>query len=213
MLSVTEIFRSIQGESSWAGWPCVFVRLSGCNLRCHYCDTRYAYEPGTRLTIAAIVDRVLALGNGLTEVTGGEPLCQEQTPDLLLALARSCRTVLLETNGSLPLPRLRPYRTILDLKCPSSGESSRMDWGNVVRLQPGDEIKFVIGDADDFAWAVAQIRTHQLDRHQGVALLFSPVADKLAPAELARWMLDGGLNVRLQLQLHRMLWPDRERGV
>lgn len=212
VLFVTEIFRSIQGESTLAGRPCVFVRLSGCNLRCRYCDTTYAYEPGAPLAIAAILARVAALGGALVEVTGGEPLLQAQTPALLDALADAGLHVLLETNGSIPLPPHRRCRVIMDLKCPSSGESAHMDWANLARLQAGDEIKFVVGERADFDWAVATVHAHRLAARD-LSLLVGPVARSVAPAALAAWILDSGLDLRLHLPLHRIIWPDRDRGV
>ncbi|OGV68808.1 MAG: 7-carboxy-7-deazaguanine synthase [Lentisphaerae bacterium RIFOXYB12_FULL_65_16] len=211
-LDVCEMFRSIQGESTYAGLPCVFVRLTGCNLRCRYCDTGYAYEEGRKLSISSIIHRVDELGGGLVEVTGGEPLLQPATPTLLFALAESGRRVLLETNGTLLLPEVRPYHVIMDLKCPGSGQSEKTEWRNLELLQAGDEIKFVIWDRADFDWAVETILTRELDG-AGLPLLFSPVAGKIEPERLAEWVLATGLPLRLQLQLHKLIWPGRERGV
>ena len=213
MLTVTEIFRSIQGESAWAGWPCVFVRLAGCNLRCRYCDTAYAYAGGTPRSVSGILADVAAFGPGLVEVTGGEPLLQPETPQLLEQLCNSRPVVLLETNGSLALPAgPRPYHTIMDLKCPSSGESARMEFANLRRLRPGDNLKFVVADRTDFDWACARFREAEFDPC-AVTPLVSPVAGAADPAELAEWILESGLPLRLQLQLHRVLWPDTDRGV
>lgn len=209
---VTEIFRSVQGESTFAGLPCVFVRLSGCNLRCRYCDTTYAYEPGRLMTAAEIVARVESLGGGLVEVTGGEPLHQDGTPALLEYLVAQGRTVLLETNGSRLLPQDRDYHVIMDLKCPASGETAKIEWANIERLQPGDELKFVICDRRDFDWAVDTIRERDLGK-LALPLLFSPVLGTLEPRDLAAWILESGLDVRLQLQLHKLIWPDTPRGV
>jgi len=212
MLYVTEIFRSIQGESSFAGLPCTFVRLSGCNLRCRYCDTTYAYEQGDGMTIPAIVDRVEELGGLLVEVTGGEPLQQEETPALIRALAERGLTVLLETNGTLPVPRIAGCRVIMDLKCPGSGESGRICRDSVKRLGEGDEVKFVLCDRGDFDWAVETVREFAF-ASRGITVLFSSVAGRLDPAELADWILQSGVEARLQIQLHKVLWPERDRGV
>lgn len=211
-LAVTEIFCSIQGESTLAGLPCTFIRLSGCNLRCRYCDTSYAYPAGLRLCIAEVLDRVAAFGCRRVEVTGGEPLLQAESGALLDALAREGYRVLLETNGSILLPESRPYRVIMDIKCPSSGEDASVEWLNLDRLQPDDELKFVMSDRADFDWAVRQIRRRGIDPSSR-ALLFAPVWQVLAPRDLAEWLLDSKLDARLQLQLHRVIWPDRERGV
>ncbi len=212
MLRVTEIFRSIQGESSYAGYPCVFVRLSGCNLRCRYCDTTYSYEPGTAMSMAQIVAEATRLGDMLVEVTGGEPLLQADTPQLCKALADTGKTVLVETNGTLPLPPDRAFRAILDLKCPSSGEAGKHCTQNIPLLRPGDDVKFVIGTRDDFDWASAKVREYGLERGPAT-VLFSPVGGVLTGADLAAWILHSRLQVRLQLQLHKILWPDTDRGV
>jgi len=215
MLQVTEIFRSIQGESTFAGLPCVFVRLSGCNLACRWCDTGYAraaHAADSRgMSIAAICSAVASLGAGLVEVTGGEPLLQSETPQLLLALQQCQRTVLLETNGSIALPVQRCWHTIMDIKCPGSGESERMHWPNLQLLRAGDEVKFVIADAADFAWALTIIRQQHQLWASGVAVLMSPVG--VHPTQLAEWILASGESIRLQLQLHKIIWPQIERGV
>lgn len=226
MLNVCEIFRSLQGESTWAGLPCVFVRLTGCNLACRYCDSEYARtEPGQPMTVAAVVAEVrrlglpaeaAALGDArvpLVELTGGEPFLQPESLDLLSALAPVAQTVLVETNGSLLLPSYREFHAILDVKCPGSGMAARMDWRNLDRLQPGDEVKFVVSDRADFDYAVTAVRRHDLHRRAGVALLLSAVAGAVPPRDLAAWILDSGLPLRLQLQLHKLLWPDIPRGV
>lgn len=214
MLDVCEIFRSLQGESTFAGLPCTFVRLAGCNLRCTWCDTRYSHEHGAPMTAAAVIARVRELGTDLVEVTGGEPLLQDEAPDLMEALAEISGTVLVETNGSLPLPPRRRWRAVLDIKCPGSGMHERMHWNNLERLRPGDELKFVIAGRADFDYAVGRIRRHALDRH-GCPLLISPVGGvpDLKLPDLAAWILESRLPLRLQLQLHKLVWPPDARGV
>ena len=212
MLNVTEIFRSLQGESTYAGLPCTFVRLTGCNLRCRYCDTQYSYDHGAPMTLPQVITRVRELGLDLVEVTGGEPLAQEAAPDLLSALAEIATTVLVETNGSLPLPPRRRWHAVLDVKCPGSGMAQHMHWGNLERLLRGDEVKFVVGSREDFDYAVQKIRHHGLEK-RGLPLLVSPVTSLLPPAELAAWILAEKLPLRLQLQMHKIIWPGRDRGV
>ena len=211
MLRVNEIFHSIQGESTHAGLPCVFVRLTGCNLRCAWCDTAYAFHEGRWMTPEAILAEVEATGCRLVEVTGGEPLLQEGTIDLMRRLLERGFTVLLETGGSLPIDAVpERVRIILDVKCPGSGESDRNRWENLARLRPGDEVKFVVAGPEDFAWAREVLRERRIDPER---VLMSPVWDRVEPAALARWILDSGLPVRLQVQLHKVLWPAALRGV
>jgi len=212
MLHVSEIFRSLQGESTFAGLPCVFIRLAGCNLNCHYCDTRYARQVGKTYPWRDLADKALAMGGGIVEVTGGEPLLQPRTPQLLDALAEAGRTVLLETNGSLGIPGRRHYHVIMDMKCPSSGEAHTFYEPNVELLKPRDELKFVVSDRADFDWACEQIARYNL-LGRGFPVLFSPACGVCEPRSLADWILASGLQVRMQLQLHKMIWPDRERGV
>lgn len=212
-LKVNEIFYSIQGESVHAGLPCTFVRLSGCNLRCHYCDTRYAYDAGETMSIAQIIEQVDAFGCDLVEITGGEPLLQELTPALVDALLGTGYQVLMETNGSLDINRVdRRCSRIMDIKCPSSGERNQNDPLNLVRLTAHDQVKFVIGDHDDFLFASLMLSrlpaTMPPDR-----ILFSAVSGRMHPDQLARWMLEARIKARLQLQLHRLIWPDQDRGV
>jgi 7-carboxy-7-deazaguanine synthase len=213
-LTVNEIFYSIQGESSFAGHPCVFIRLSGCNLRCSYCDTRYAYYDGEELEIPAILDKVRTYPCSLVEVTGGEPLLQNGTPKLIHHLLEIGFTVLLETNGSLDISKVdsRCVR-ILDVKCPSSGQAHCNDLTNLQRLSRGDEVKFVIGDREDYEFAkqiVKQLDTRLLDPSR---IHFSPVFARLKPDTLARWILTDHLPVRLHLQLHKTIWDPQLRGV
>jgi 7-carboxy-7-deazaguanine synthase len=212
VLRVSEIFHSIQGESTHAGRPCVFVRLTGCNLRCVWCDSAYAFHGGTSMTVDEIVDHVNGYGCPWVEVTGGEPLLQEDVYPLMRALVGSGYQVLLETGGSLAIDRVpRGVRRIVDVKCPASGEVERNRWENLDDLREGDELKFVLADRDDYAWAAQQVRERGLERLAPV--LFSPVHDTLDPGEMARWVLDDGLPVRVQVQLHKTLWPGVEKGV
>ena len=212
MLRISEIFHSIQGESTHAGRPCVFVRLTGCNLRCVWCDTAYAFHGGRLMTVAEVLDRVRAYDCGWVEVTGGEPLLQDDVYPLLRALLDEGLSVMLETGGSLPIDRVPPgVRRIVDVKCPASGESRRNRWDNLDQLREGDELKFVLADREDYTWAARQVRERGLDRIAPV--LFSPVHGELDPGQMARWVLDEGLPVRVQLQMHKTLWPGVEKGV
>ncbi len=213
-LLLSEIFYSIQGESSYAGYPCVFVRLAGCNLRCRWCDACYTYEePGTAWELPAILrelDRYPAAA--LVEITGGEPLLQAGVYPLMEHLLAAGRTVLLETNGSLAL-ELVPAGVvvIMDVKCPGSGMADQFDPANLRRLRPGDELKFVLASRADYDWAADFVRDHGLiGRHP---IHFSPVVQELTPADLAQWLLADGLAVQLQLQLHTLLWPEIKRGM
>lgn len=212
-LHVNEIFFSIQGESTYAGRPCVFVRLTGCNLRCGYCDTRYAYEEGDRLSIEAVVEAVSAYGCPLVEITGGEPLLQPETPDLVDRLLSDGFEVLMETNGSRDIGAVNQNCVkVIDIKCPSSGEDRTTDLGNLDRLGGRDEIKFVLSDRGDYEYARDLIGRYE-KKMAGHPVLLSTVAGVLAPAQLARWILDDRLNVRLQLQMHKYIWPESMRGV
>lgn len=212
LLHVCEIFSSIQGESHWAGYPCTFVRLAGCNLDCTYCDTRYARWGGTEMTPAEVVAAVDRDSLAMVEVTGGEPLHQPGAVELLKALARPDRRVLLETNGSLPLePVPAEVCTIMDLKAPGSGMASRNRWENLALLKPGDEVKVVCRDRADYLWARdVVLRNRLLGR---VRVSFSPVWSELDPAQFASWLLEDRLDVRLQVQLHRVIWPGADSGV
>jgi 7-carboxy-7-deazaguanine synthase len=212
-LKVNEIFFSIQGESVHAGLPCVFVRLSGCNLRCRYCDTTYAYHEGKAMSPAQIQARVRQFGCDLVEITGGEPLIQEGTPALIAGLLAAGYHVLVETNGSVDIDRAdRRCSRIMDIKCPSSGEADHNDAANLDRLTANDQVKFVIGDQGDFLFAKKMI-SHLPACVPPERILFSAVADGLPPRRLAGWILEARLSVRLQLQLHKAIWPDRDRGV
>jgi 7-carboxy-7-deazaguanine synthase len=212
-LVINEIFYSVQGESTRAGCPCVFVRLTGCNLRCSYCDTQYAFYEGRRLAVAEVVAQVLAYRCGLVEVTGGEPLLQDGVYGLCDSLLAAGREVMIETSGASDISRLDPrVIKIMDLKCPGSGEAHRNLWQNLHWLTGRDEIKFVIGDRRDYEWARAMIDAHGLAGRVG-ALLLSPVFGQLDPQALAGWLLEDGLPARLQLQLHKHIWPPDWRGV
>ncbi|MDY6954354.1 MAG: radical SAM protein [Thermodesulfobacteriota bacterium] len=210
-LKVNEIFYSIQGESTYAGRPCVFVRLTGCNLRCSYCDTQYAYEEGDEMEIDRIVHRVGCYNCPLVEVTGGEPLIQKETPGLVHSLIQEGYKVLTETNGSQDISRLddRCVR-IVDVKCPASGEHHHNDLANLDRLTDGDEIKFVISNREDYEFARDMVDSKVLGKNP---VHFSPVFGMVESNKLAGWLLDDHLNVRLHLQLHKIIWEREHRGV
>ena len=212
-LRINEIFFSIQGESTWAGCPCVFVRLTGCNLRCRWCDTEYAFYEGRHLTVDEIVERVRSYGCNLIEVTGGEPLLQKGVHSLFRLLLECSFTVMVETSGERDLSLVDPrVIKIMDLKCPSSGECERNRITNLQYLSTRDEVKFVIRDRCDFEWACKIVNQYQLHR-QLSAVLMSPVFGTLPPADLAGWILREHLPVRMQLQMHKHIWPPETRGV
>ena len=213
-LKVNEIFYSIQGESSFAGLPCVFIRLTGCNLRCSYCDTRYAYEEGREMEISEIIDRIASYRCHLVEVTGGEPLIQQETPSLIFSLLEKGYKVLLETNGTQDISLVDERCVkIVDIKCPSSGEDKKNDLKNLNRLTDKDEVKFVIGGREDYEYArkILEIIDYKSSRMSPVH--FSPVFRKMDPEILAEWILEDNLNVRLQIQLHKIIWDPEQRGV
>lgn len=213
-MRITEIFHSIQGESSYAGQPCVFVRATGCNLRCVWCDTAYAFHGGRDIPVDDIVAEVQRLGGScrLVELTGGEPLLQRDIGELAAALLERGYRVLCETSGSVPVDRVpQAVVKIVDFKCPGSGEVEANDWTNLDRLDPSrDELKFVIADRADYDWAKSQLSERNLDRF---IVHFSPEFDSMNRRELAAWILSDGLAVRLQLQLHKFVWDPAERGV
>lgn len=212
-MKVTEIFHSIQGESSWAGLPCVFVRTTGCHLRCVWCDTDYAFYGGGEMAIAQVVERIAQIGGNcrLVQLTGGEPLLQKEIGLLAQQLLDRGYTVLCETSGSLDIGKLpAAVIKIMDLKCPGSGEVGRNLWANLEKLGPQDELKFVIRDRHDYDWAVATIAERNLTGHR---LLFAPVANQLPPRLLAEWMLADNLPARLQVQLHKIIWGSNETGI
>jgi 7-carboxy-7-deazaguanine synthase len=211
-LRITEIFHSIQGESTQTGRACAFVRLTGCNLRCVWCDTAYAFEGGEAMTLEAIARRVAEFGTSLVLLTGGEPLAQEGVHDLIALLLEQGREVMIETGGSLDIAPLdRRVRIVLDVKCPGSGMEPKNRWENLEHLKPTDEIKFVLNDRLDYEYAREILRKHRLAGR--AALLFSPVHGTLAPRALAEWILEDRLPVRLQLQIHKFIWPPDARGV
>lgn len=211
MLRVSEIFFSIQGESSFAGFPCVFIRLAGCNLECAYCDTRYSREGGTSMSIPAALESIESYGCGLVEITGGEPLLQAETPELAEALLRSGHTVLVETNGSIDISGLPEGAIrIMDIKCPGSGMSRNNLWDNIAYLGDKDEVKFVVSDESDYRWMTEVIRARLSCSKASIAA--TPAHGRMNPALLAEWMLRDRLAVRLQLQVHKILWPLEERG-
>ena len=213
-MQITEVFHSIQGESSFAGQPCVFVRTTGCNLRCVWCDTAYAFHGGNDLSVAAIMAEVGRIGGDcrLVELTGGEPLLQHEIGELAAALLASGYTVLCETSGSVPVDRVpAEVVKIVDFKCPGSGEVEKNDWANLDLLDPArDEIKFVIADRADYEWAREQIEARGLGRFP---VHFSPEFEGMNSRELAEWILSDGLTVRLQLQLHKFVWDPSTKGV
>ncbi len=209
---VNEIFKSIQGESSYAGLPCSFVRLTGCNLKCSYCDTSYAFDDGQEMNISSIISHIDNSGIKLVEITGGEPLLQKETPLLIETLLKKKFFVLVETNGSVDID-IVPSKAviIMDLKCPGSGMSDRMKWENIEKLSGNDEVKFVIGDRRDYLWSVEKIREYELNKKSHI--LFSPVCGKLEPKILVKWIMEDNLNVRFQLQLHKYIWGVDAKGV
>ena len=213
MLTVNEIFHSIQGESTHAGRPCVFVRLTACDLRCSWCDTPYAFYEGRKMSLDDVMAAVDAYGCSLVELTGGEPLLQKDVYPLMERLLASGKTVLVETGGHLSVANVPPaVHKIVDVKCPGSGEAHRMDWSNLDRLSPTDEVKFVVRDRTDYEYARAVVSRHELDRKVG-AVLFSPVHGVLDPRTLSEWVLADRLPVRVQLQVHKYIWDAETRGV
>lgn len=217
-LRVTEVVHSLQGESTWAGLPCTFIRLTGCPLRCVWCDTEYAFHGGEKVALAALVDRAREIGTPLVEVTGGEPLVHPGAFRLCSLLADAGFTVLVETSGAVDVSPLDPrVHKIMDLKCPGSGESGRNLWDNLNHLTARDEVKFVVADRTDYEWVRTVIAERALDEavRSGRlrALLVSPVWGSLEWADLAAWILADGLPVRMQLQLHKLIWGAETRGV
>jgi 7-carboxy-7-deazaguanine synthase len=212
-LLVHEIYLSVQGESTFAGLPCVFVRTSVCDSRCAWCDTPHAFNRGERMSRAAVLARALAFDCPLVEVTGGEPLLQADVPLLMTELCDAGKTVLLETSGAHDVSHIDPrVHIIMDLKCPDSGESHRNRWANLDVLKSTDQIKFVIASRRDWDWAASVIREYRLDER--FACLVSCVFSAVRPVELVGWLLESGLHrVRMQLQMHKYIWDPTKRGV
>lgn len=206
-MQITEIFKSIQGESSYAGLPCSFIRTTGCNLRCVWCDTEYAFHGGTPMTVEEVLRALEPHQCELVEITGGEPLLQPDVPELAKQLLRRNHSVLVETSGAIDI-NLLPAGVIriMDIKCPDSGMMETLDAKNLERLAPADEIKFVINSRADYEWAARFLRENEL--HKKNLVLFSPVYQKMRPDVLAEWILEDRLPVRLQIQLHKVLWGE-----
>lgn len=211
-LTINEIFFSIQGESSAMGRPCIFVRLSFCNLRCSWCDSEYTFYQGEEMSFEQVLDQVRGYPCKLVEITGGEPLAQEACLPFITRLCDEGYEVLIETSGSIDIAQVDPRaKLIMDLKCPGSGMVARNRYKNIECLKPSDEVKFVLKDRHDYEWAKDQIQKHELASKCGV--LMSPVFGELDNLDLAQWVLDDGLDVRYQLQLHKYIWDPQTRGV
>jgi 7-carboxy-7-deazaguanine synthase len=214
MLRVNEIFYSIQGESTFAGFPCIFIRMTGCNLRCTYCDTVYAYKEGDDIPLDSILTMVKKFACNLIEVTGGEPLIQDETPDLISALIKNGYTVLLETNGSQDISTVDTQCTrIVDIKCPSSGMDNKNYWKNLDYITPNDQLKFVIAHRQDYLYAKKILDDAAIKRRKKLLINFSPVFNKIDLKDLAGWILADNLPVRLQIQLHKYIWGVHTKGV
>jgi 7-carboxy-7-deazaguanine synthase len=213
MLTINEVFYSIQGESTYAGHPCVFVRLTACDLRCTWCDTAYAFHEGRKQTVDEVIAAVERHDCPLVEITGGEPLLQEDVYELMSRLLAGGRTVMLETGGHRPIDRVpAAVVKIVDVKCPGSGESDKNEWRNLDRLLPHDQVKFVVKDRTDYEFARDVARRHDL-AHRCAAVLISPVHGVLGARTLSEWILADHLPARLQLQLHKFIWSPSTRGV
>ncbi len=211
-IALIELYTSVQGESTHAGRPCTFVRLAGCPLRCTWCDSTYTFGKGQKRPIADVVREVRALGVPLVEVTGGEPLAQKSAPALLQALCDAGLEVLLETSGAYPLAHLDPRVTVIaDLKCPASGESARNLWLELARLRPQDELKIVVASRGDFDWALAALGTELAGC--AAKILWSAVVDHVPHADLVTWLLETRAPGRMQIQLHKIIWPNVDKGV
>ncbi|MFN3395164.1 MAG: radical SAM protein [Thermodesulfovibrionales bacterium] len=210
-MKICEIFSSIQGESSYAGLPCIFVRLSGCNLRCSYCDTTYAYEDGFEMTQEEVMEEVRKSGLDLVEITGGEPLIQDEVLPLINKLINDGYTVLIETNGSIDISKVNKEAIIImDIKTPGSGMASEMMLSNLALLKKQDEVKFVLCSRTDYEWAREFIKTHSLTKRCNV--LFSPAFGMIDPERISRWIIEDRLNVRLNIQIHKYIYS-LSRGV
>jgi 7-carboxy-7-deazaguanine synthase len=212
-LTINEIYESIQGESSWAGWRCVFVRLTFCDLRCTYCDTEYAFYDGKKRPVSEVLEEVLKFDAPLVEITGGEPLLQKNVLPLMAALCDAGRTVLIETSGAHDISPIDPrVHRIMDLKTPGSGECARNLESNIAHLAKRDEVKCVIGSREDYEWSREQVRTHDLVNRVGT-VLFSPIFGRIEPRQIVEWILEDKLPVRFQLQMHKFIWDPKQKGV
>jgi 7-carboxy-7-deazaguanine synthase len=212
-LTINEIYLSVQGESTWAGLPCVFVRLTFCDLRCTYCDTEYAFYEGKKQSLGEIVEAVLQYDCSLVEITGGEPLLQKNVLPLMTMLADAGRTILLETSGAHDISKVDPrVHRIMDLKTPGSGEVERNLYSNIEHLTERDEVKFVIGSREDYEWSRTQVRERRLTERCRT-VLFSPIFGRIDPREIVEWILADTLPVRFQLQMHKFIWIPTQRGV
>lgn len=211
-LKINEIFYSIQGESTHAGRPTIFIRLTGCNLRCTYCDTEYAYHNGENKTFNEILCELRKYPCQLIELTGGEPLMEKEGSMLADFLCKEGYEVMVETNGTVRIPQKRVFSVVMDIKCPASGEAEKFDYKNLDNLKKGDELKFVVSDRQDFDWAMQFINDNNLINKQ-LPLIFSPVFSSLEPATLVEWILKTGKPIRMQLQMHKFIWSPEKRGV
>lgn len=210
MIRITEIFHSIQGESTHIGRPCIFIRLAGCNLRCVWCDSEYTFTGGEKMSVEEILEKIRPWPTRLVEVTGGEPLAQKESFDLIARLCDEGYEVLIETSGSIDTEPVDPRaKIILDVKCPGSGEESKNYWPNLERLRTHDEVKFVIADRVDYEYA----RNLTREKLVGRTVLFSPVWGAMPLEDLAAWMLEDGVDARMQVQLHKLIWGAEARGV
>ncbi len=212
-LTINEIYHSIQGESTWAGQPCVFVRLTFCDLRCNYCDTEYAFYEGKKQTLSEILDLVAKFKCPLVEITGGEPLLQKNVLPFMTTLCDTGYTVLLETSGAHDISKIdaRVHR-IMDLKTPGSGEAEKNLWTNIDFLGARDEVKFVIGSREDYEWSREKLQRFNLSKRCH-AVLFSPIFGRIDPRQIVEWILEDNLDVRFQLQMHKFIWTPTQRGV
>jgi 7-carboxy-7-deazaguanine synthase len=212
-LTINEIYHSIQGESTWVGQPCVFVRLTFCDLRCNYCDTDYAFYEGKKQALQEIVEAVQAFHCPLVEITGGEPLLQKNVLLLMSTLCDAGSTVLLETSGARDISKVDPrVHRIMDLKTPGSGEVDKNLWSNIDCLTSRDEVKFVMGSREDYEWSRDKVQRYDLSS-RCQAVLFSPIFGRIDPREIVEWILADKLNVRFQLQMHKFIWSPTQRGV
>ncbi len=212
MLKINEIYFSIQGEGTKAGLPCVFIRLTYCNLRCTYCDTEYAFYEGKDMSLEQVIEDVKKYGCNLVEVTGGEPLIQKECIPLMRELCNLGYEVMIETGGSLPIKNIDPrVKVIMDLKCPSSKMTKKNHYDNINYLKDFDEVKFVIGSREDYEWSKQMIEQYELNKK--CIVLFSPVFGSIEPVNIVDWMLEDKLNVRFQLQMHKFIWDPATKGV